>query len=175
MLFLGRPLRFFSGISVSTSAAFNATAPAPDPREFERIFLCGAPFGFGLSSTLVSDFLGRPRGRLTGECESGSLRGTVVVLVRVTRLTDGDIVFSSSLPGSAWTVTLMRQGLAPVARGVLRTIDLAGDSKPNSDMFMVRFCLLGDFLVRGVWPAALRVSLVVLSSADMASGSGLES
>ena len=96
-----------------------------------------------------------------------------MVCVRVKRLTLGDLSFSSSLPGSAWTVTLMRHGLeAP--RGVLRTMDLEGDS----DM---RLCTLGEAWVsgsRGV-RVALRLDAAVLllswSLVDMESGSGEES
>lgn len=52
--------------------------------------LAGVPIRLGFVATPVSDFLGRPRARFIGVYVSASLRGTVVVLVLVTRLMLGD-------------------------------------------------------------------------------------
>lgn len=185
MLFLGRPLRFFGGTSVSTSAAFESAAPASASRDFDlAALLTGVPLRFTgvafrltFDATPMSDFLGLPRGRLTGEDASGSFNGTVVVLVRVTRLILGDCAFSSSVPGSASTVTLMRQGLAPLFRGVFMTSDLEGDENSNSDTLDPRFCLLGEVAANGVRRGALRDALGLLSMAlkEEANGSGLDS
>ena len=68
--------------------------------DFERVERAGVPLRLGRGVALASDFLGRPR-RLTGDVASASRRGTVVILVRVTFLTVGDIVLSASLSGSA--------------------------------------------------------------------------
>jgi hypothetical protein len=108
--FLGRPLRFLGGTSVSTSAALDSPVFMFVSGDLDRAaLLTGVPFRFGFGVAPTSDFLGRPRGRLTGDDASWSFNGTVVVFVLVTRFTDGDSAFTSSLPGSAWTVTVMRQ------------------------------------------------------------------
>lgn len=102
MLFLGRPLFLFGGASVSTSAALASAAPTLASRDFDLAArFTGVPARFGFDAAPTSDFLGRPRPRLTGDGASGSLRGIVVVCVLVTCLTLGESVFSSSLPGSA--------------------------------------------------------------------------
>jgi hypothetical protein len=174
MLFLGRPLFLLGGASMSTSAALASTAPALRSRDFDRgALLIGVPARFVLETTPVSDFLGRPRPRLTGEDASGSFSGIVVVCVLVNRSTVGDCAFSSSLPGSAWTVTLIRQGLALPTLGVFMIIALVGDENSNSDTLDRRFCLLGDVEPSGLLGVALRVGLLLLN--EMASGSGLES
>jgi hypothetical protein len=97
----------------------------------------------------------------------------VVVLVLVTRLTDGDSAFSS-LPGSAWTVTLMRQGLAPAPLGVLITMDLDGEENIISDVSSFWLRLLGDVVRKGSFGVNFRAD-ALLPSKDRASGSGLES
>jgi hypothetical protein len=97
----------------------------------------------------------------------------VVVFVLVTRLTDGDSAFSS-LPGSAWTVTLMRQGLAPPPLGVLMTMDFEGDENIISDVSSFRLCLFGDVVRMGSFGVNFRAD-ALLSSNDKANGSGLES
>jgi hypothetical protein len=112
---------------------------------------------------------------LTGDDASWSFSGTVVVLVLVTRFTDGDSAFTSSLPGSAWTVTLMRQGLAPPARGVLMIIDLVGDENIISDASSLRFCLLGELPAIESLGKGFRRDDGMLPSKERASGSGLES
>jgi hypothetical protein len=98
-----------------------------------------------------------------------------VVCVLVKRSTVGDDAFSSSLPGSAWTVTLIRQGLALPTLGVFIIIALVGEENSNSDTFDRRFCLLGDVAPNGFLGVALRVDFGLFSLNDMASGSGLES
>jgi hypothetical protein len=175
--FLGRPLLLLGGASVSTSAAFASVAPVLRSRDFDlaaRFF--GVPARLSLGVAPTSDFLGRPRPRLTGEDASGSFKGTVVVCVLVvTRLTLGDCAFSSSLPGSAWTVTLIRHGLALPILGVFITMALDGDENSNSETPPRRFCLLGDVEPSGFRGVALRADFALFSSKDMANGSGLES
>lgn len=174
-LFLGRPLRFLGGTSVSTSAALESPPRTILLGELNSAgLLIGVPFLLGLGVNPVSDFLGRPRGRLTGDDASGSFSGTVVVFVLVTLFTDGDSAFSPS-SGSAWTVTLMRQGLAPLPRGVLMIIDLDGDEKTTSDVSSRRTCFLGEVIMMGFRGLDLRCDEVMFSSKEMASGSGLES
>lgn len=179
MLFLGRPLRFFGGTSVSTSAAFESVAPASTSLDFDLAALfTGVPIRLGLVATPMSDFLGLPRGRFTGEDASGSFNGTVVVFVRVTRLMLGDGSFSSSGPGSASTVTLMRQGLAPPFRGVSMMSDLEGDENSNSDTLDLLFCLLGDVAANGALGVDLRDArglVLLLALKEEAKGSGLDS
>lgn len=174
-LFLGRPLRFLGGMSVSTSAALESPPPTILVGELNCAgLLIGVPLRFGFGVDPVSDFLGRPRGRLTGEDASGSFNGTVVVLVLVTLFTDGDSAFSPS-SGSAWTVTLMRQGLAPLPRGVLMIMDLDGDEKTISDVSGLRACLRGELASIGFRGLGLRCDEVMFSSKEMARGSGLDS
>ena len=93
----------------------------------------------------------------------------------MTRLTEGERVFSSSLPGSASTVTLIRHGLALPTRGVFMTRERAGDCKSSVEAFGLRFCLLGELAARGSLCVIRRLALAVFSLADRASGSGLES
>ena len=152
----------------------------PTSRDLDRaVLLTGVPFrlGFclGCGEAAISDFLGRPRGRLTGEDMSWSFNGTVVVLVLVTRFTDGDSAFSSSIPGSAWTVTLMRQGLAPGPFGVLMIIDFDGDENIISDASSLRRCFVGELAVIRFLVTDLRRDAGVLSLKESAKGSGLES
>jgi hypothetical protein len=93
----------------------------------------------------------------------------------VTRLTDGDCDSAfSSLPGSAWTVTLMRHGLAPPPLGVLMTMDFVGDENIISDVSSLFFCLLGDVALVACLGVNLRAE-ALLSLKDNANGSGLES
>jgi hypothetical protein len=144
--------------------------------DLERaVLLTGVPFRLGFGVAPTSDFLGRPRGRLAGVGASWSFNGTVVVFVRVTRFTDGDSALSSSLPGSAWTVTLMRQGLAPPARGVLMIMDFEGDENILSDACSLRFCLAGELVLNGSFALVLRRDDALLSLKERANGSGLES
>jgi hypothetical protein len=175
-LFRGRPLFLFGGASVSTSAALDSAAPALASWDSDRAaLLMGVPARliFGVAPT--SDFLGRPRPRLTRTWASGSLSGTVVVCVLVKRFTLGDLSFSS-LPGSAWTVTLMRHGLALPILGVFMIMALEGDENSNSDTLDPRFCLLGDVVISALRGVFLRGDFVVVFSVkEMASGSGLES
>lgn len=171
-LFRGRPLRFLGGASVSTSAALPSAAPRLASRDFARF--AGVPVRLGFAAVPASDFLGRPRPRFTGDDPSMSFSGTVVVVVLVTRSTLGDCAFSSSLPGSACTVTLMRHGLAPPILGVSTIIDFDGDENSNSDTLDRRFCLLGDVAVKGFLGVVLRGDLVMFSSKESANGSGLE-
>ena len=174
--FLGRPLRFLGGTSVSTSAALDSPVSMLVSGDLDRAaLLTGVPFRFGFGVAPTSDFLGRPRGRLTGDDASWSFNGTVVVFVLVTRFTDGDSAFTSSLPGSAWTVTLMRQGLAPPARGVLMIIDLVGEENIISDASSLRFCLLGELRAIESLGKGFRPDMGMEPSKEMASGSGLES
>lgn len=135
----------------------------------------GVPLRFALGVDPTSDFLGRPRGRLTGDEASGSFNGTVVVFVLVTLFTDGDSACSPSSSGSAWTVTLMRQGLAPFPRGVLNVMDLDGDENIISEASSRLRCLLGELGTMGFLGVGLRRAEAMLSSKDMARGSGLES
>jgi hypothetical protein len=161
---------------VSTSAALASAAPMLVSRDLDRAaLLIGVPARLGFDAAAPPDFLGRPRPRLTGEDASGSLRGMVVVCVLSNRLMLGECAFSSSLPGSAWTVTLIRQGLALPILGVFRTMALDGDENSYSETLDLRFCLLGDVVTRAFRGAALRVDVALVSSKDMASGSGLES
>jgi hypothetical protein len=103
------------------------------------------------------------------------LRGIVVVCVLVKRFTLGDLSFSS-LPGSAWTVTLMRHGLALPIRGVFMIMALEGDENSNSETLEPLFCLLGDVVISALRGVFLRGDFVVVFSVkEMASGSGLES
>jgi hypothetical protein len=95
-----------------------------------------------------------------------------VVFVLVTLFTDGD---SPSSSGSAWTVTLMRQGLAPFPRGVLMIIDLDGDENIISEVSSLRTCLLGELVIIGFLGLGLRRDEVMFSSKEIARGSGLES
>lgn len=62
----------------------------------------GVPLRFGFKLDAGPDFLGLPR-RLTGEESWASFKGTVVVVVRVIRLIEGDSRPSPSEPlsGSA--------------------------------------------------------------------------
>jgi hypothetical protein len=62
------------------------------------------------------------------------------------RRTLGDASFSSSDPGSASTVTLIFQGLAPPGRPVFNTIDLDGEEKSImcSDTLSERVRLFGE-------------------------------
>lgn len=174
-LFLGRPLRFLGGMSVSTSAALESPPPAVLVGELNCAgLLIGVPLRFGFGVDPVSDFLGRPRGRLTEEGASGSFSGTVVVFVLVTLFTEGDSAFSPS-SGSAWTVTLMRQGLAPFPRGVLKTMDLEGDEKIISEGPALRAGLVGELPSIGFLGLCLRGDEVMFSSKEIARGSGLES
>lgn len=160
---------------MSTSAALDPAAPTLASLDLGRAFLSGVPFRFGLAVIPTLDFLGRPRGRFAGVCASGSFNGTVVVVVLVTRLTDGESAFSSSLPGSACTVTLMRHGLALPTLGVLIIMDFAGDDKSSPDKSSVLFCLLGELVLNGSRGAVVRLALAVFSFVEMANGSGLES
>lgn len=174
-LFLGRPLLLLGGASVSTSAALDSAPAAATSCELARAaLLIGVPARLGFGVALTSDFRGRPRPRLMGAGASSSLRGTVVVCVLVTRLTLGECSFSS-LPGSAWTVTLMRHGLALPILGVFITMALDGDENSNSDTLEPRICLLGDVGVRALRGVFFRGDLVVASFSESASGSGLES
>jgi hypothetical protein len=132
---------------------------------------------FALAPT--SDFLGLPL-LLTGDESSSPLfNGTVVVFLRSTCLTVGDAMFSSPLPGSASTVTLMRQGLASPALPVFRIMDLDGDENcciTCSEMDLWRLCLLGEDVTKGDFDA--RAATRVLSLFDVkeaCSGSGDES
>jgi hypothetical protein len=161
---------------VSTSAALASVAPTLVPRDFDRgALLIGVPARLGFEAAAPSDFLGRPRPRLTGEDASGSFSGIVVVCVLSNRLTLGECAFSSSLPGSAWTVTLIRQGLALPILGVFKIIALDGDEKSYSETLDRRFCLPGDVEIKAFRGVALRVNCALFSSNDMANGSGLES
>jgi hypothetical protein len=176
MLFLGRPLFLFGGASVSMSAALASAAPALLSRDREAATLfAGVPARFVLGVAPTSEFRGRPRPRFTGDDASGSLSGTVVVCVRVKRLAVGDCAFSSSLPGSAWTVTLIRQGLALPILGVFSTMALDGEENSNSETLDWRFCLLGEVVTSGFRGVALRVGFGLFSLKERASGSGLES
>jgi hypothetical protein len=113
---------------------------------------------------------------LTGDDNaSGSFSVIVVVCVLVTRLTLGDPSFSSSLPGSAWTVTLMRHGLALPILGVFMTIAFDGDENSISDTLERRFCLLGEVETKAFLGLDLRVDLVLFWFMEIAKGSGLES
>ena len=148
---------------MSISAALDP-APALFSRDLDLAArFMGVPLRLVFAGVLpaASDFRGRPRPRFIGEGASWSFSGTVVVLVRVTFFSEGDMVFSPSLSGSACTVTLMRHGLAPPIRGVFMTMDFAGEAISNSCVLASLFCLLGE-VVRGVC-CGFRVDVMVLS------------
>ena len=99
----------------------------------------------------------------------------LLFFVLVTRLTVGDDAFSSSLPGSACTVTLMRHGLALAVRGVLMIMDLEGEESSMSEKLSLLFCLPGEVAMKGCFWGVCRHASSLLSFVEMASGSGLES
>lgn len=166
--FLGRPRFFFGCVSVLVSAVFGSAGPTLGRRDLDlAVLLTGVPFGLVFAGVLpaASVFLGRPRPRLMGVGASWSFNGIVVVFVRVTFLTMGDMEFSPSLSGSACTVTLIRHGLAPPVLGVFMTIDLAGEEISNSCMVGRRFCFVGELVrdrARGVF-CGFRVDVIVFS------------
>lgn len=175
MLFLGRPLFFLgealAGASVVTTSGASKTA----------FFRRGVPgrFAFGVVVVAASDFLGLPR-RFGGTAAPSSFNGTVVVVLRSKRLAVGDAMFSSeSSPGSAWTVTLMRQGLALPCLGVLSTSDFVGDVNCEmlSSICARRFCFEGELELRPDCDGRSDLGRVALAKelSDALSGSGDDS
>lgn len=97
----------------------------------EEPSLSGIDFVWMLETGVESDFRGLPL-LLTGEEPSASFNGTEVVceIMRVDRLEVGELIEFSSCesPGSASTVTLIRQGEPSLPFGVVIVMLFEGDS-----------------------------------------------